>query len=83
MGEMTAIASPSVRREDIETALTRTGTTWTRANHVTATASLSRALQETRRVALPIATLLDLLVLPARTPGLGQKVDEFRTRSCS
>ncbi|MFE7223417.1 hypothetical protein ACFU7D_01410 [Nocardioides sp. NPDC057577] len=74
---MSAIAVPSVRRDDLATVLFEAGTSWSQANHVTATVSLSRVMQETGRVALPIAALLDLIVLPARPHGLSQGVEGF------
>lgn len=82
MGSMTAIALPSVRAIDLSIALTRLGTSWNEADHVTATVSLSRTMQSTTdRVALPVAALLDLIVLPAHPPESGLDLHGFPDQS--
>lgn len=69
MGKWLAIANESLREEHIRTMLRAQGTDWETASHVTATTSLAQAIRaegEDRAAepALPIATLIDLIVMP-------------------
>jgi hypothetical protein len=76
MGGWRAIASGSVREPDLRNLLDVAGTSWDRADHVTATTSLASAMRgRTGRVALPVAALLDLIVLPGHPDGHALSLD--------
>lgn len=77
MGAWSAIATGSVRREALRDLLSEEGTSWDEALHVTATTSLAAALRGTGRVALPIATLLDLITLPGHPADRSLSLDGF------
>jgi hypothetical protein len=77
MGRWTAIASAGVRHEDIRALLTDAATSWEKALHVTATTSLAASMRRTGRVALPIATLLDLIVLPGHPDRYALSIEGF------
>lgn len=64
MGGWQAVALDSVKREVVEQAVVARGGSWEAASHVTATTSLARALRESGARARPIATLVDLFVMP-------------------
>jgi hypothetical protein len=65
MGEIRALALPRVSREGITDALRQEiGLGWDEVAHVTATTTLARVIQEDGVAALPLATLLDLTILP-------------------
>lgn len=78
MGEMHAIALARVSREAITQVLRRElSLEWNNVMHVTATTTLARAIQARRVVALPIATLLDLVTLPGLPGEMRLPVDAF------
>jgi hypothetical protein len=64
VGGWTAISIGSVREEHLQAILDAEGTSWQSASHVAATTSLARIIRSSGSVALPIATLIDLIVLP-------------------
>lgn len=65
MGVWRAIASPVVDEQTIRAVLAEQGASWAGVAHVTATGSLGRALRRTGSIGMPIATLLDLVLLPS------------------
>lgn len=64
MGAWKAVSIPRVEVGHIRALLQEQDAVWESVAHVTATASLSRGIQETGTVASPIATLIDLIVWP-------------------
>jgi len=65
VGEIQALALPRVSRDGITDALRQeVGLGWNEVAHVTATTTLARAIQDDGVAALPLATLLDLAILP-------------------
>ncbi|AMB39661.1 MULTISPECIES: hypothetical protein [Paenarthrobacter] len=76
MGLWTAIATPGVDETQIRTVLQERNISWEAAGHITATASLARAIRETKVPGVPIATLVDLIVWPG-VPNIGLTVDGF------
>jgi len=62
-----AISNGAVREEHLRAILDAEGTSWESALHISATTSLARTIRSSGSVALPIATLLDLIVLPGLT----------------
>jgi hypothetical protein len=64
MGQWQALAVPTVRRAALRFALEAQGVAWNEAAHVTATTTLAQAIRDGGHVALPIATLIDAIVLP-------------------
>lgn len=76
-GGWTALALPSVRRGHLETALRDRGTSWESASHVTATTTLAAAIRRRGQVGLPLATLLDLVLLPSLSGGMALPLAGF------
>lgn len=64
MGRWHAVALDTVRKDVVERAVVARGGRWDAASHVTATTSLARAVRELHGHARPVATLVDLLVMP-------------------
>ena len=77
LGGWTALALPSVRRPHVEAALRDLGSDWTTASHVTATTTLARAIRSRGQVGLPLATLLDLVLMPSLQGGMALPLDGF------
>lgn len=78
MGEMQALALSRVSREAITQALQQeTGLDWAEVAHVTATTTLARAIQEGGHLALPVATLIDLVTLPGLPGEMSLTLDQF------
>jgi hypothetical protein len=77
LGGWTALGLPSVRRPYIESALRDLGTEWTSASHVTATTTLARAIRSRGQVGLPLATLLDLVLMPSLRGGMALPLAGF------
>jgi hypothetical protein len=80
-GRFEAVATPSVRACDLEALFTRVGCAWEDACHVTATTSLFTALRERRSPAIPIASLIDLLVLARRSADRPLELDGYPAAS--
>lgn len=76
-GGWTALALPSVRRVHLETALRDRGLSWESASHMTATTTLAAAIRARGHVGLPLATLLDLVVLPSLSGGMDLPIAGF------
>lgn len=77
IGGWTALALPSVRRPHIEAALRDLDSDWTAASHVTATTTLARAIRSRGQVGLPLATLLDLVLMPSLQGGMALPLEGF------
>lgn len=77
LGGWTALALPSVRRPHIEAALRDLGGDWDAASHITATTTLARAIRNRGQVGLPLATLLDLVLMPSLQGGMALPLDGF------
>lgn len=56
--------SPALALDHVRPALESVGVSWDNACHITATRSLASALRDSQARAIPIATLLDLVLLP-------------------
>lgn len=76
MGKWKAISSPRVDEQSLRGLLQSEGTAWESVAHVTATASLARSIRTLRTVAMPIATLSDLIIQPG-IPDMGLRLDDF------
>lgn len=77
MGFWSAVAMPSVRHEHIEELLRSRGESWDAACHSTATTSLARSIRQIGGVAHPIASLIDLIVMPGMPGDLALSLDAF------
>jgi hypothetical protein len=81
MSRWESIALSSVREEDVRDALASIGVPWEEASHVTATVSLASAVSESKGrpgvVGLPIATLIDLIVMPGLPDKMAVPLDGF------
>jgi hypothetical protein len=64
MGGWKAVSSSKVDEQSLREILHAHGTSWETVSHVTATNSLAKGVRNTGVVGLPIATLVDLIVLP-------------------
>jgi hypothetical protein len=75
---MQALALPRVSQAAITRALEQEiGLGWDQVAHVTATTTLASAVQEERVVALPVATLVDLVTLPGLDGDMCLPLDAF------
>jgi hypothetical protein len=72
-----AIRLPSVRRPELKEALRARLIQWEAACHVTATSSLAEALWLSGDIAIPMAALLDLVVVSGRGPGPGGSIKDY------
>lgn len=79
MGSVRALQVGSVRHSHLQTVLGGIGVEWSRAGHITATVSLARAIlrQADGGIALPVATLVELISLPGYPEGYALPVDGF------
>ncbi len=78
MGDMRALALPGVSRDAIADALQRhTGLGWDDVAHVTATTTLAGAIRDDGALALPVATLIDLVTLPGLLGEMSLSLDGF------
>lgn len=77
MGGWTALALPRVSQPAIAAGLATQGASWESVAHVTATTTLASAVRNTDSVCLPLATLLDLVVLPGMPGEMALSVDGF------
>jgi hypothetical protein len=77
MGIWKAIALDSVRHELIAEELGLMGYEWDKCAHVPATGSLAKAIRGTKSAAMPIATLIDLIVMDGLPSSLSVKIDDF------
>ncbi|GAA4361956.1 hypothetical protein [Angustibacter luteus] len=75
MGNWEALAFDSVRGPIVRAALAERGIVWNESAHVTATTTLASAIRERGAVALPIATLIDAIVMPKLAGGEELRVD--------
>lgn len=78
MGEWTAVAMPRVSRDDIAAILSKRNVGWGLAAHVTATTTLTQAIRDEAAVALPVATMRDLVVMPGLPGGMRLTIETFR-----
>lgn len=76
MGAWKALSIPHVEESHVRAVLEEEGVAWESVAHVTATASLAKGIQETKVVASPIATLIDLIVWPG-VAEYGLPLDDF------
>jgi hypothetical protein len=75
---MRALALPGVSVEHIDRALQdHIGRGWDDVNHVTATTTLATAIRDGGNLALPVATLIDLVTLPGLPGEMSFSIDEF------
>lgn len=83
MGRWVAIANESVRKEHLSAILETEGTSWEQASHVTATTSLAQAIRagKSGQPAIPIATLVDLIVMPGLPAELALSLDGYPSPS--
>lgn len=77
MGAWGAVALPRVSQPEIAAVLESMGRTWESVEHVTATTTLSAAIRKTEVLALPVATLVDLLVMPGMPSSFELTLDTF------
>ncbi len=77
MGDWTSIALPRVSQRAISEGLAAAGAGWESVAHVTATTTLATAVRETGVVGLPLATLLDLVVMPGLPGEMALSIDGF------
>lgn len=78
MGEMRALALPGVSVEHVDRALRgHVGRGWETVDHVTATTTLATAIRDGGNLALPVATLIDLVTLPGLPGEMRLSIDEF------
>lgn len=78
MGDMRALALPGVSVEHIDSALRKhVGWDWDNVNHVTATTTLATAIRERGTLALPVATLIDLVTMPGLPGEMSLSIDDF------
>ena len=77
MGTWQAIAIDSVRHDVIAGELARMGYEWDKCAHIPATGSLAKAIRGTKSASMPIATIIDLVVMDALPGGLSVKIDDF------
>lgn len=77
LGGWTALALPSVRRSLVEAALHEVGADWGTVSHVTATTTLASTIRRRGQVGLPLASLIDLVVMPSLSGGMALPLDGF------
>ena len=77
MGSWKAISLPRVSREQVARALEEVGNSWGTAAHVTATTTLAGGIRDTGVLGLPIATLLDLVVMPGLPGEMALPLEHF------
>jgi hypothetical protein len=77
MGDWTSIALSRVSQRAISEGIAGAGAAWESVAHVTATTTLASAVRETGVVGLPLATLLDLVVMPGLPGEMALPVDGF------
>lgn len=77
MGNWKALSLDSVSHDSIVAALSREGLQWHRCAHVTATGSLGESILGTNVAALPIATLMDGVLMAGLSDGRRLDVSEF------
>ncbi|MCM3515473.1 hypothetical protein [Nocardioides sp. P86] len=77
MGVFGAVALPRVSKGEIERVLGTMDRRWDSVSHVTATTTLTRGIRDSGALALPVATLVDLLVLPGLPGALALPLDDF------
>lgn len=77
MGTFEAIATTSVRAADLRNLLAARGIEWQSAAHVTATGSLARPMREDEAMAVSIASIIDLIVMPGMSDGLEMPIDTY------
>jgi hypothetical protein len=77
MGAWTSIALPRVSKEAVDRGLASEGWSWESVAHVTATTTLAAAVRETGVVGLPLATLLDLVVMPGMPGEMALSTEGF------
>lgn len=77
MGAWTSIALPRVSKEAVDRGLASEGWSWGSVAHVTATTTLAAAVRETGVVGLPLATLLDLVVMPGMPGEMALSTEGF------
>lgn len=76
-----ALQFSTLQLESLGPALSARGINWATTGHVAATTSLSRAIEAEAAMATPIATLLDMVVLPGWPDDLRLSLDGFPQRS--
>lgn len=77
MGVWGAVALPRVSQAEIAAALATMNRTWESVSHLTATTTLTKGIRETGVLALPVATLVDLLVMPGMPGAMALPIDGF------
>lgn len=77
MGSWRAVALPRVDHGSVADALVGLHTSWADASHVTATTTLAGAVRGTGVVGLPLATLMDLVVMPGLPGTMALPVEGF------
>src|SRR4051794_41161340 len=77
MGSWSAVALPRVSQPEIARALASLNRSWESASHVTATTTLTKGIRKTGVLALPVATLVDLLVMPGMPGAMALSIDKF------
>ena len=79
MGDMEAVTLPSVERAFLEQAVTAHGRNWADCAHITATASLASAFASgaDRTLAISIASLSDLIIMPGMPLGFDVPAEGF------
>lgn len=77
MGNWRAIALDSVRHGVVADELASMGVDWSRCAHVPATGSLAKVIRQTGAASLPIATIIDLIVMDALPDGRSMAIDAF------
>jgi len=77
MGEWRALALDSVRYGVVANELREIGFDWSTCAHIPATSSLAKAVRQTKVGALPIATVIDMIVMAGNDPRLGVPISSF------
>jgi len=83
MGDWVAVALSRVAQEDVAGVLSDLGSSWEEALHVTATTTLTGAIRDAGAAALPVATLRDLVVMPALPGRMRLPLRAFRNPALS
>lgn len=77
MGTWRAIALDSVRRDIVEREMAGMDLDWAHCSHIPATGSLARAIRLTGAASMPIATIIDLVVMDALPGGRAVNINAF------